>query len=208
MKESKERKIAQYLFGIYCAALIIQNTLAMKSIDVLGFTVTTGVLVSPLLFIAQDVSSEVFGYKQTKHMIMLSFAMNFIAVALYQFAIALPSSAVWFNQVAFSSILGTTVRISLASFLAYVLGSLANSKIMVQMKEQHPDSLFVRAITSTVVGQLLDNAIFSFVAFAFVMPISNIFTMIIGATLFETVYEVVLYPVTKFAIKKVRQNAV
>ena len=204
MKICKEQKIAQALFGIYCAALIIQNMLAMKSIDVLGFTVTTGVLISPLLFIAQDVSSEVFGYKQTKNMILLSFAMNFIAVVLYQIAIAIPASAVWMNQEAFSSILGTTVRISVASFMAYVLGSLANSKIMVRMKEQHPDSLFVRAITSTMVGQLLDNAIFSFVAFAFVMPMQNIFTMIIGATLFETVYEIIFYPVTKKIIKKIK----
>ena len=206
MRTCKEQKIAQSLFGIYCAALIIQNMLAMKSIDVLGFTVTTGVLVSPLLFIAQDVSSEVFGYKQTRNMILLSFAMNLIAVVLYQFAIALPASSVWMNQEAFSTILGTTGRIACASFMAYVLGSLANSKIMTKMKERHPDSLFVRAITSTVVGQLLDNAIFSFVAFAGVIPTANIITMVVGATLFETVYEVILYPVTRAIIARVRDN--
>ena len=206
MKRAKNYKVAQYLFGIYCASLIIQNTLAMKSIDVLGFTVTTGVLISPLLFIAQDVSTEVFGYKQTKDMILLSFAMNFIAVVLYQVAIAIPASSVWSNQEAFSTILGTTVRISVASFMAYILGSLANSKVMVKLKERHPKSLFVRAITSTIVGQLLDNAIFSIVAFAGVMPTANIATMIIGATLFETVYEVMLYPVTRAVITRVRES--
>lgn len=206
MNKCKNYTIAQVLFGVYCAALIIQNTLAMKSIDVLGFTVTTGVLVSPLLFIAQDVSSEVFGYKQTKNMILLSFAMNLVAVILYQIAIAIPASSVWTNQEAFSSILGTTGRIAFASFMAYVLGSLANSKIMTKMKEKHPDSLFVRAITSTIVGQLLDNAIFSFVAFAGVIPTVNIVTMVVGATLFETVYEVILYPVTRVVIARVRDN--
>lgn len=206
MRTYKEQRIAQTLFGVYCAALIIQNMLAMKSIDVVGFTVTTGVLISPLLFIAQDVSSEVFGYKQTKDMILLSFAMNFVAVVLYQVAIAIPASSVWGNQEAFSSILGTTVRISVASFAAYILGSLANSKIMVRMKERYPRSLFVRAITSTMVGQMLDNAIFSIVAFAGVMPTANIITMIVGATLFETVYEIVLYPVTRAAIARVRDS--
>lgn len=206
MKKVTGHKVAQYLFGIYCASLIIQNMLAMKSIDVLGFTVTTGVLISPLLFIAQDVSSEVFGYKQTKDMILLSFAMNFIAVVLYQAAIAIPASSVWSNQEAFSTILGTTVRISIASFMAYILGSLANSKVMVKLKARYPESLFVRAITSTIVGQLLDNAIFSIVAFAGVMPVANIVTMIVGATLFETVYEVLLYPVTRAVIVKVRDR--
>ena len=206
MNKCKNCTIAQVLFGIYCAALIIQNTLAMKSIDVLGFTVTTGVLISPLLFVAQDVSSEVFGYKQTKHMILLSFGMNLLAVLLYQIAIAIPASSVWANQDAFTTILGTTGRIALASFLAYILGSLANSKIMTKMKEKYPNSLFVRAITSTIVGQLLDNAIFSFVAFAGVIPVANIITMVVGATLFETVYEVILYPVTRAIIARVRDS--
>lgn len=206
MNKCKSYTIAQALFGIYCAALIIQNTLAMKSIDVLGFTVTTGVLISPLLFIAQDVSSEVYGYKQTKNMILLSFAMNLIAVILYQIAIALPASSVWANQEAFAAILGTTGRIAFASFLAYILGSLANSKIMTKMKEKHPKSLFVRAMTSTIVGQLLDNAIFSFVAFAGVIPTANIITMVVGATLFETLYEVILYPVTRAIIARVRDS--
>lgn len=203
MKEIKRQRVAQTLFGAYCAALIIQNMLAMKSIDVLGFTVTTGILISPLLFIAQDVSSEVFGYKQTRNMILLSFVMNFVAVILYQIAIAIPCSSVWDNQEAFSTILGTTARIAAASFAAYVFGSLTNSKIMVEMRERHGNSLFVRAITSTVVGQLLDNAIFSFGAFAFVFPVHNIVTMIVGATLFETLYEIVLYPLTRKIIRKV-----
>ena len=197
MKETFKSKLIPVLFGIYCAALMIQNVLATKTIDIAVFTVTTGVLVSPLVFIIQDVSSELFGYKQTKRMILLSFMMNFVAVALFQLAILLPSSASFANQEAFASVLGSTLRITCASFLAYVTGSLINSKIMVAMKRRHGHSLFVRAITSTIAGQLCDNAIFSICAFAFVLPAPVIVSMIVGATLFEVIYEFVFYPVTK-----------
>lgn len=200
MSNEFKNKISPVMFGVYCAALMIQNILATKTIDVLVFTVTTGVLVSPLVFIVQDISCELFGYKQTKKMVLLSFVMNFIAVLLFQLAITLPASESYQNQEAFSTLLSSTVRITLASFFAYVVGSLVNSRIMVALKYRYEKSLFVRAITSTFAGQLCDNAIFAVGAFAFVLPVPAIVSMIIGGTMFEVVYEVLFYPVTKKAI--------
>lgn len=198
--ETKKGKATAWLFGVYCAGLLIQNTLAMKNVDIFAFTMTTGVLISPLLFIIQDVSTEVFGYKQTKEMIKVSFLMNFVAVALFQLAIALPASALYANQSAFETILGSTLRITIASFSAYLIGSLMNSKVMVELKRRHNKNLFFRAITSTAIGQFLDNAVFSTLAFIGVLPMSAITSMIIGATLIEVIYEMIFYPVTKKSI--------
>lgn len=192
--------IATNLFGVYCAALIIQNILATKTINIFMFTVTTGIIVSPLVFIVQDVSCEVFGYKQTKRMILLSFAMNFMAVILFQLAIIIPEAESYTNQEAFKTVLESTLRITCASFVAYVVGSLVNSKIMVTLRSKYNKSLFVRAITSTIAGQLCDNAIFAFGAFSYVLPIPVIASMVIGGTLFETIYEIIFYPITKKAI--------
>lgn len=201
MKEFKKQYVLQYLFGIYCAAIIIQNTLAAKNITILGFTLTTGVLISPILFITQDITTEIFKFKQAKKMIFLSFVMNLAAVVLYQLAIIIPPSPLYFNQNSFSSILGTSVRIAVASFVAYICGSLANSKIMALMKSKNSRSFFARAISSTIVGQLIDNAVFSIVAFTSVLPIQAIASMIIGATIFETVYEIILFPITKASVQ-------
>lgn len=204
-KEFKKNKILQIMFGLYTGAIILQNILATKQIDIAMFTVTTGILVSPIVFIIQDIVSEIFGYKDAKKMVLLGFIMNFIGVLLFTLAIHLPSSQFWSNQDAFSSILGTTFRISIASFTAYIIGSLTNSKIMVILKNKFPKSLFIRAISSTIVGQFLDNALFAFIAFYNVLPISAILSMILGGTLFETLYEIVFYPVTKFSIKKLNK---
>lgn len=207
MENTYKNKLLPVLFGVYCASLMIQNILAAKTIDVAVFTVTTGVLVSPLVFIIQDVTSELYGYEKAKKMILLSFVMNFIATFLFQLAIMLPASQSFVNQDAFSTILGSTFRITCASFAAYVTGSLINSKIMVAMKEKHNKSLFVRAITSTLAGQFLDNAIFSFGAFAFILPVPVIVSMVIGATLFEVLYEIVFYPVTKKVVSTLQARA-
>ncbi len=200
------RRLTPILFGIYCAALVIQNILAVKSIDISVFTVTTGILISPVMFIIQDISSEILGYKQTRNMILLSFLMNFIGVMLFQVAIIIPASKVWDNQTAFEVVLGTTLRITIASFMAYITGSLINTRIMVALKKINENALFIRAITSTLFGQFLDNAIFAFGAFLFVIPFPSLVSMIIGGTLFEVMYEIVLYPITKRSIKLLKSN--
>lgn len=201
MKETFKERLVPALFGIYCAALMIQNVLATKTIDVAVFSVTTGVLVSPIVFIIQDITSELFGFKIARRMILLSFVMNFIAALLFQLAILLPPSATFANQEGFAAVLGSTLRITCASFAAYIAGGLLNSKIMTALRERTEKGLFFRAISSTVVGQFADNAIFVFGAFAFVLPFPVLVSMIIGATLFEIIYEIVFYPVTNKAIK-------
>lgn len=201
----KKNKLLQVFFGIYTGAILIQNILATKQIDIFIFTVTTGILVSPIVFIIQDIIAELYGYKDAKKMVLLGFAMNFVGVLLFTLAIHIPGSQFWGNQAAFSTILGTTLRISIASFSAYIVGSLTNSGIMVALKKKFPKSLFIRAISSTIVGQFLDNAIFATVAFYGVLPMSAIYSMIIGGTIFEVLYEIIFYPITRTSIKKCKK---
>ena len=191
------------IFGIYTAALLIQNILALKSIDVWRFTMTTGVLVSPIVFMAQDVESEIYGFKRARTMILLAYGMNFIFTILAYLAIIIKPSVAYGNQAAFSAIFSTTARITIASFAAYTVGSLVNAKIMTIGKDRH--GLFFRAISSTVAGQLLDNAIFSFGAFLGVLPVPALISMVVGATIWETVYEIVFYPATRAIIKHMEE---
>lgn len=200
----KKIEIEKYLFGIYCAGIIIQNILATKNIDITIFTVTTGILVSPLVFIIQDIQTEIFGYEKAKKMIILGYLMNFIAIMLYSFSILIPSSNTYTNQEAFTTILGTTPRIAVASFIAYMIGALINSKVMENMKIKHEKNLFFRAISSTVVGQFIDNMLFAVIAFIGILPTQAIISMIVGGTLFEIIYEVIFYPITKKLIQKIK----
>lgn len=200
----KKFEIEKYLFGIYCAGIIIQNILATKNIDITIFTVTTGILVSPLVFIIQDIQTEIFGYKKAKKMIILGYVMNFFAIMLYSLSILLPSSSTYTNQEAFTTILGTTPRIAIASFIAYIIGALINSKVMEKLKTKHEKNLFFRAISSTVVGQFIDNMLLAVIAFIGILPTQAIISMIVGGTLFEVIYEIIFYPITKKLIQKIK----
>lgn len=201
---TNKRNREAILFGIYTAALLIQNILALKTIDIWVFSMTTGVLVSPIVFMAQDVESEIYGYKHARTMILLAYLMNFIFTVLVSVAIAIVPSVAYANQQAFTAIFSTTWRITLASFAAYTIGSLMNAKIMTVGKEKH--GLFYRAIFSTIVGQFLDNAVFCFGAFLGVLPLNAIIMMVVGATIWETVYEVIFFPITQKIIAYFKKN--
>ena len=139
-------------------------------------------------------------------MIILGYAMNFIAIILYMLSICIPSSETYTNQTAFATILGTTPRIAIASFIAYITGSLMNSKIMEGLKKKYNNNLFFRAISSTIVGQFIDNMLFSVIAFIGILPMQTIISMIVGGTIFEIIYEIIFYPITKALIKKIKAN--
>lgn len=202
--EQKRQEKNYWIFGIYCAALLIQNILALKLVNILGFSLTTGILISPVVFILQDIESEIFGFEKAREMILLAYVMNFIFTILVSIAIVIPSVSAYSNQESFANLFSTTPRIAIASFLAYCVGSLTNTKIMVLNKEKH--SLFHRAIFSTVIGQLLDNFIFASVAFMGTIPVTSIISMTIGGTILETLYEIVFFPITQKLINKFKKE--
>jgi len=180
------------------------NILASKQMDIFIFTINLGLFISPIVFIILDVQSEVYGYKSAKNLIFTGFIVNVAVAVIYFIAIKIPPSVNYVNQEAFRAVCGSTVRITIASVTAYYIGSLINSKVMVGLKKRFDKYLFFRAISSTVAGQLVDNAVFMTLAFAFVLPPIAIITMIIGGTIIETGYEVICYPITRAVIKRLK----
>lgn len=200
MKLKKQMHLLTVIYALYAGSVITMNIMATKQFDLFQFTVTTGILVSPIAFIIQDVTTEVFGYKEARRMISTGFIIMLGSTLFYQLAIIIPPSHYWDNQAAFGSILGTTLRISIASLSAYYVGSLMNAWVMDKLRKKYKEQLFFRLISSTLVGQVLDNLVFAVVAFTGILPAAAIISMVIGGTLFETVYEIILYPVTRALI--------
>jgi len=197
------KDVQKYLYAAYCVGLVTMNVLASKQVDIFMATINLGLFISPIVFIINDIQSEVFGYQSAKTMIKTGLVANIAVAVIYFFAISAPPSASFVNQEAFRAVLGSTARITAASVAAYYLGSLINAKVMVSMKRGLDKQLFVRVIASTIAGQVADNIIFMTLAFAGVLPVAAIITMVIGGTVIETLYEVVFYPVTRYFIKRV-----
>ena len=191
------------LTGVFTACLIISNIIAGKTFDFFSFVLPCGVMIFPIFYIVNDVLAEVYGYEKARNVILLGFLMNLVAVICYTVTIWLPAPAFFENSEAFAIVLGSTFRLLVASFAAYLIGSLVNARLMTYLKKWDEEKLFFRCIASTLFGEGLDAIIFIFIGFFGTMPTEALLTMIIVQALFKTVYEIIVYPITRTVIAKV-----
>jgi uncharacterized integral membrane protein (TIGR00697 family) len=180
---------------ITCAALFVTclltaNTISAKLIVVAGVAVTAGIVIFPLSYVLGDVLTEVWGYGVARRVIWLGFACNAVMVAAIWLGGVLPPAPYGATQAAYDDLLGTTPRILLASFVAYLVGEFANAFVLAKLKIATDGRwLWMRTIGSTVVGQGLDTAIFVTLAFAGTMPLAALDRLMVGQWLFKVLYE-------------------
>lgn len=187
--------------AVFVTCLLTANIMAVKLISVLGFIAPAGVIIFPLSYIVDDVLTEVYGYSAARVVIWLGFLCNLLAViAIYLGGIA-PAAPTWMDQKAYDTILGFTPRLLLASVCAYLVGEFANSVILARLKVLTQGRwLWLRTISSTVVGVGLDTVIFILVAFWGIIPSNLLLTAILTQWLIKVLYEVVATPFTYLVV--------
>lgn len=200
----KKTDLYAILVGIFCASLIVSNIIASKTFELYWVSLPCAVIIFPLIYIVNDVLAECYGFKKARRAIYLGFFMNLIAVICYNVTMFLPAPAYFTGDGAFHTVLGSTLRLLVASFAAYLIGSLINAKLMVYLKGKYENKLFFRCISSTFAGEGMDALIFITIGFLGTMPVSALLTMIVAQALFKTAYEVVVYPLTRHVIHNLK----
>ena len=193
------------LTGVFTACMIVSNIIAGKTFDFFSFVLPCGVVIFPIVYVVNDVLAEIYGYEKARRVIILGFFMNLIAVICYNITIWLPAPVFFENSEAFSVVLGSTFRLLIAGFAAYLVGSLVNARLMVYLKKWDEEKLFARCILSTLFGEGMDALIFITIGFLGTMPTDALIVMIVAQALFKTAYEIIVYPLTKVVIVRVRE---
>jgi uncharacterized integral membrane protein (TIGR00697 family) len=187
--------------ALFVTALIVSNIIAVKLIDVAGFILPAAIIIFPVSYILGDVLTEVYGYARARQVIWLGFLCNLVAVVAIWIGGMLPAAGFWGGQEAYDAILGTVPRILAASFVAYLIGELVNAYVLARLKvAMEGRHLWVRTIGSTLVGQLLDSAVFITIAFAGVMPAEVLVGAIVTQWLVKSGYEALATPLTYAAV--------
>ena len=186
------------LLGVtFCVCLILANLLATKQFLLGPLNLTTGVLVFPVSYVVNDCITEVWGYQRAKLIIWTGFFMNFAFVLLAWLADMIPGAPYWTNQEGFHALFGLAPRVALASFAAFLIGSFLNAYVMSVMKIRDKGRRFsLRAIASTVVGELADSMVFFPVALGGIVPKENLLIMMVSQVAIKTLYEIILLPIT------------
>lgn len=196
---------------MFTVCLIVSNLIEIKTIDIGWFTITAGVLIFPFSYIINDCVVEVYGFRKARLMIWTGFAMSLFTTIMLQLAIILPGGAEWTGQSAMEIIYGSVPRIMIASFTAFLCGSMVNAYVMSKMKAKSDDvasarNFSLRAMISTIWGESVDSLIFFPIAFGGVLSWSTIISLIITQALAKTVYEASILPVTIRIVKRIKNH--
>ncbi len=183
--------------SIFVAVLLISNTVATKLFSLGPFVFTGAILVFPISYIFGDILTEVYGYGRSRKIIWTAFFCLLAMSLVYWVVGLLPAAPGWENQQAYLSILGIVPRIAIASIFAFWCGEFANSFVLAKMKVlTSGKKLWTRTIGSTIVGEGVDTVLFTFLAFAGILPASLLVVAALSGYGFKVCYEVIATPVT------------
>ena len=192
---------------LFTTSLIIANIVEQKLINIGPIEATAGLLIFPVSYVINDVIAEVWGYRKARLIIWYGFLMNFLAIFIFRMSILVPGSDNFTHQEAFALVLGNTQRITIASFIAFLVGSFLNAMVMSKMKIMQGGLNFsVRAIVSTLAGEGADSMIFFSLAFYGIISNHDILMLILTQTTLKTVYEIIVLPVTNMIVRWVKKH--
>ena len=192
--------------AVFVTCLITANIIAVKPVEVGGLIFPAAVVIFPLAYIFGDILTEVYGYARARQTIWIGFACNLIAVVAIMIGGLLPAAGFWPDQSAYDAILGFTPRLLLASFVAYLIGEFLNSFVLAKLKVRTAGRyLWLRTISSTLVGELADSAVFITIAFLGVLPSSQMLTAVVTQWLIKVIYEIAATPLTYFIVGRLKR---
>ena len=204
--EKKERitKTQLYITIVYVVCILISNIISSRQVIFFNkFELTGAVVIFPLTYVLSDIISEVFGYKWSRKTCYMAFISNLVLAIIGYIVCTMPYPSWWGDSEAYSIVLKAVPRITIASLIAFVIGDLMNDIVFQKMKGKTHKGYVIRAIVSSVVGELFDSMIFIPLAFLGNMPINVLIKMILLQVIVKLLYEVILLPINNIVMKKI-----
>lgn len=198
------------VMALFVTVLIVSNIASSAKIVDWGFSLfgvplafDAGTILFPVSYIFGDVLTEVYGFKRSRRIIWTGFACLALAAGVLWLVRILPGEAAWegyAGQAAFEAILGgmSSFGIVAASLLAYLAGEFTNSVVLARLKvATNGRWLWLRTISSTLVGEGVDSVIFVLVAtLAGVFPWGLFVTLSLSNYIFKCSVEIIMTPFT------------
>lgn len=193
--------MAAFVAVLLCSNMIGPGKSCKLRIFGIGLVFGAGNVFFPISYIFGDVLTEVYGYAKSRRVIWAGFGALIFSALMGQIIIAMPPNPEEpFNalmQPALETVFGNGPRIVTASMLAFWAGDFVNSFVLAKMKVwTRGKHLWTRTVGSTILGQLVDSAIFYPVAFFGTWTSLTLAKVLAFNWFFKVTVEVVLTPVT------------
>lgn len=204
-----------FVTALFVTTLVISNIIAVKLVSLFGLFVPAAVILFPVAYIFGDVLTEVYGYARARQVIWTGFFCNLVAVIAIWIGGQLPAAPFWSAggfttpqgaQQAYQAILGFAPRLLAASFAAYLIGEFLNSFVLAKLKIKTAGRfLWIRTISSTIVGEGADSVVFITLAFIGIIPAGGLVQAILSQWFLKTAYETIATPLTYVVVNALKK---
>ncbi|MCB0599619.1 MAG: queuosine precursor transporter [Saprospiraceae bacterium] len=179
----------------------------------LGFDLTAGVILWPVVFIMTDIINEYFGRRGVQMLSWMAVVMILYAFLMFFLGIHLPANDWWQSQsgiveaspersipnmdLAFKKIFGQGLWIIIGSMVAFLLGQLVDVVVFHWIRKRTGEKyMWLRATGSTLVSQFIDSFVVLIVAFYIGSNWDLVRVLAIGCVnyMYKSVMAVILTP--------------
>jgi queuosine precursor transporter len=154
------------LFAWVAMSIILANIQVMKTIQIFGLVTAEGNIVYSSIFFVSDILNEVYGKKEARKAVYVGFFVLVMTTVIMQVTLMfIPDSS---DTMAphLAAIFGFMPRIALASLAAYICSQMYDVWMYAFMKKYHGRKLlWLRSNVSVIFSQLIDNTMFTLIAF-------------------------------------------
>lgn len=208
--ENRKYKYLGLLTALYITFQLISDVTAGKIIDFFGYPVSVTVVYFPVTYILSDVLTEVYGYAKARSVIWVVLLCSVLAGCVYQLVVVLPPASFFTANDSYINVFGQVPRILLGGWIAVFSGEISNSFVLAKLKIICDGKmLWVRTISSTIVGQLVNTLAFYVIALSGVLPISALIQAVLTGWIIKVTVEIVFTPITYWVVgylKRVEQE--
>lgn len=162
---SREQK-TNLLMGLFVGAIVAANLIGLKIADFVLFEASVGILAFPVTFLITDIIEEVHGKGKAQEFVAIGAVTLLFVLIIMAIAVVLPFAERSSVKEEYDEIFGTTIRIVIASMIAFLLSQTHDVwAFNFWKKRTRGRFLWLRNNLSTMASAFLDTTVFMFIAF-------------------------------------------
>lgn len=174
------------LIGWMGIASILANLLLIKSVNLLGISATLGNVLFASNFLATDMLTENYGYKEAKKGVKFAIIAVAVFMIITQVALLYIPNSEDVAQSSFELLFGFVPRISLASISMFALSNLIDIRLYEFLRRKSKGKkMWLRNNICTIICNGGENFLFYIIAFLGIMDIGTIISIALSATIIE-----------------------
>lgn len=181
---------------VFVCLLLTANIIGEKPLLLGSFVLPAGLLIFPMTYLLGDALTEVYGLKNSRHVIWMGLLCNLFMAFACQISIHLPALDTWLKKDAYAEILGASSHLMVISVLTYLLGECTNAYVVAGLKARLQGRLFwLRALCGSWIGEAIETVLFMSLAFWDTVPHAELLRLAGVYYGFKVLYALLSMPV-------------